>query len=54
MNQALSDNLDTKAALDILSNWAQDTLNNHGSDEQMKSDAGILSRYLDAVLGLSI
>jgi L-cysteine:1D-myo-inositol 2-amino-2-deoxy-alpha-D-glucopyranoside ligase len=52
ISQAIANNLDTKAALELIINWSVESLNDDKTGEFVNS-AGFMSRGIDALLGLS-
>ena len=52
ISQAIANNLDTKAALELIINWSVESLNDDKTSEFVNS-AGLMSRGIDALLGLS-
>ena len=52
ISQAIANNLDTKAALELIINWSVESLNEDKTSEFVNS-AGLMSRGIDALLGLS-
>jgi L-cysteine:1D-myo-inositol 2-amino-2-deoxy-alpha-D-glucopyranoside ligase len=46
---ALSDDLDTGKALDILLKWSRDSING-----AIGGNAGVMARFLDSAMGLAL